>query len=338
MRPRSSRKGLSSTRSRLATRPLSCSISMTRCASRNVAPPGTVVPTAGAIAGSRKSTSRLTCSRPSCRRDAARGRRAAGAAMPCSSIARMSCTGTPARPATPPLGRVDAAQAHHADAAGIDAGPASREDSRRSPAGRARRPPACRAGCRSSWCRACGSRDGRRATARTAAGRASAARRAMPGERARPTGCGRRRGRSASPRPPRRRRRRRSRPRSRPRPRAAPSAPRCRGRAPAPARATTAPRSTTRWPSPAMRLVQARGAQRARAHLAAEPTGAILDGRAEQPAEVGSVWVIRVMAGLDAGPMAEPRWAIGDFGGRAYHIGSTIDQFGTSWIRWTRNS
>ncbi len=50
-RPRSSRNGFSSTTSSEPTRPQSCSISMMRCASRKVAPPGTAVPTAGAMEG-----------------------------------------------------------------------------------------------------------------------------------------------------------------------------------------------------------------------------------------------------------------------------------------------
>src|SRR6056297_3117830 len=52
--PRSSRKGFSSTRSSELIRPDSWIISITRCASRTVAPPGTVVPTPGAGAGSMK--------------------------------------------------------------------------------------------------------------------------------------------------------------------------------------------------------------------------------------------------------------------------------------------
>ena len=69
MRPRSSRKGLSSTRSRLVTSWLSCSISMTRCASRKVVPPGTVVPTPGAISGSRKSDVEADMQHPAHRGD-----------------------------------------------------------------------------------------------------------------------------------------------------------------------------------------------------------------------------------------------------------------------------
>src|SRR5260370_13263689 len=63
-RPRAPRNGLVSTLSAERTSPESCIISMTRCASRYVAPPGTVVPTPGARWGSRKSTSKLTCSTP----------------------------------------------------------------------------------------------------------------------------------------------------------------------------------------------------------------------------------------------------------------------------------
>ncbi len=52
-RPRSSWNGFSSPRREERTRAQSWSISMMRCASRKVAPPGTAVPTAGATEGQR---------------------------------------------------------------------------------------------------------------------------------------------------------------------------------------------------------------------------------------------------------------------------------------------
>ena len=93
LRPRSSRKGLSSTRSSEPTRPESCSISMIRCASRKVAPPGTAVPTAGAMPGSRKSMSKLTWRCPEASATRSRLRRS-GATTPNSSMWRMSVTST----------------------------------------------------------------------------------------------------------------------------------------------------------------------------------------------------------------------------------------------------
>ena len=116
VRPRSSRKGFSSTRSRLRTRPLSRSISIARCASRKVAPPGTVVPTPGAIVGSRKSTSRLTCSMaPACGAfQEGRKRRRDTALVDGAHVVHFDL----AFGQRPPFHRVDAAEADHADVSG----------------------------------------------------------------------------------------------------------------------------------------------------------------------------------------------------------------------------
>ena len=155
--------------------------------------------------------------------------------------------------------------------------------------------------------------DARRARARTAAGRPR-----RRGARRRgsspPTGCGRRRERSASPRRRRRRRRRRSAPRSRPKSAGSifsAALPWLSARAVA---GCTAPRSTTRWPRPAMASCRPAVRKRARAHFAAEPAGAVLDGGADQPAEAGGL-CDSCHAGTDTPALAMPMAETGGFGG-----------------------
>ncbi len=78
------------------------------------------MPTAGAMAGSRKSTSSETWSIPPSRRHFVRNSRK-GATMPRSSITRMSFTWM-SRSCMRPVRRVDGADAEHADAVGPDGG------------------------------------------------------------------------------------------------------------------------------------------------------------------------------------------------------------------------
>ena len=257
---------------------------MTRCASRNVAPPGTVVPTAGAMPGSRKSTSRLTCSSPSAA--STRSRKARSGARDAVLVDRPHVVHDDAGLGQRRAARPDRRSGGRSCRPGRDR-PArrGRGNSPRSPARPPHRPPACRADGRWSWCRACGSRDARRARARTAAARprrrAAPRPATVPGRQAvvaaeedrhravgggRVGGLGQRLGPGGDLRQhPERRVAVAER---------AASAP-----------AVTVPRSTTLWPRPSIAPCRPGGAQRARAHLAAQPPGAVLDGRADQPAE-----------------------------------------------------